>query len=387
LVATAVLLAASRYAVGTAPMNAYLYYVAKHTSAVLGWVSYDSQLEEAGTRSSNAAGIRTTLEAWRNGEPAPPNVFAVQEEGAAPLTPWESWHYRIGQTRRELEQKTGAIAKLETITIPGGDTVDERMAAIERALDTLEASTKREAGHGVMREAYQTYDTDVEAIRRTLLEGPGQQQRSFTAGLAELEADVLRVREKQLDFLTTRRTQVETRMQKETGPLVSVVHKAGLRRKLDDARKEMASAELVNGETNPALREKVQALQTQRAEAPPETLAQLDRDVQFRFSVVADCGALPSMSIFVAAMIAFPAAWRKKLIGIALGIPALYVVNILRLVCLGIIGAYTDGGPEFDFAHHYVWQGIYIVFVVAIWMLWVEVLVKPGRVARAAAAS
>jgi len=387
LIVTAVLLTASRYAVGSGAMNTYLYYVANHTATVLGWISYDSALEEAGTRRANAAGIRKTLALWRSGEEVPPSALAAQEEDAEPLTPWESWQFRIGQMLREQELKSEAIEKLKAIDLPQGDSPDERLAAVNAALNTLDESTKRQAAHGVMREAYQSFHTDVDAIRQILSSGPGAAQQSFTAGLADLEADVLAVRAKQLQFLANRLAQMNTRLQKETGPLVSVVHKAGLRRKLDDARKDMASAELVNGASNPKLRKKVEALQQLRADAPPEQLAQLDRDVQFRFQVVPDCGALPSMSIFVAAMVAFPAAWRKKLIGIALGLPALYAVNIIRLVCLGIVGAYTDGGPAFDFAHHYVWQGIYIVFVVAIWMLWVEVFVKPGRMVRAAAAS
>ncbi|MCL4219007.1 MAG: exosortase H, partial [Candidatus Hydrogenedentes bacterium] len=63
---------------------------------------------------------------------------------------------------------------------------------------------------------------------------------------------------------------------------------------------------------------------------------------------------------------------RKRLLGIMLGVPALYIINILRLTCLALLGAWDDGGEWFDFAHHYVWQGIYLVFVVGIWLLWVE---------------
>ena len=387
LIVTAVLLTASRYAVGSAGMNTYLYYVARHTTMVLGWISYHSALEEAGTRSPNAAGMRKTLELWRNGEEVPPATLTLREDDPEPLTAWESWQYRIGQMLREREHKAGAIERLKALRLPQGDSPDARLAALNHALATLEESTQRQAAHGVMREAYQAFHTDIDAVRNTLASGPGEERQSFTAGLADLEADVLAMRTRQLEFLTNRHRQMETRLQKDTGPLVTVVHTAGLQRKLDDARKAMAEAELVNGASNPVLRNRVETLQQQRAEAPPDQLAQLDRNVQFRFSVVPDCGALPSMSIFVAAMVAFPAAWRKKVVGILLGLPALYVVNVIRLVCLGIIGAYTDGGPVFDFAHHYVWQGIYIVFVVAIWMLWVELLVKPGRMVRATAAS
>ena len=85
-------------------------------------------------------------------------------------------------------------------------------------------------------------------------------------------------------------------------------------------------------------------------------------------------------------MLAFPTRWWKRFVGIAAGVPLLYAINVVRLVCLGLIGAYDETQEIFDFAHHYVWQGIYIIFVVAIWMVWVEVLVKPGRRIRSASA-
>lgn len=102
---------------------------------------------------------------------------------------------------------------------------------------------------------------------------------------------------------------------------------------------------------------------------------------QFGFHVVPDCGALPSMSIFLAAVLAFPAAWWKRLAGSVVGLAVLYGVNIVRLATLGYIGAIdaSPGRKWFTFAHEYVWQGVFIVFVVAVWMLWVELLVRPRR--------
>jgi exosortase/archaeosortase family protein len=60
----------------------------------------------------------------------------------------------------------------------------------------------------------------------------------------------------------------------------------------------------------------------------------------------------------------------------AVGIPLLYGINTLRLTVLAVIGAWDRGGAIFKFAHEYVWQGIYIIFVVIVWLGWVELLVK-----------
>jgi exosortase/archaeosortase family protein len=87
------------------------------------------------------------------------------------------------------------------------------------------------------------------------------------------------------------------------------------------------------------------------------------------------------MSIFLAAVLAFPTGLVPRAIGAVGGLAALYVINILRLATLGIIGAMdaSPGQKWFNFIHEYVWQGIFIVFVVAVWMLWIEFVVKGRR--------
>jgi len=92
----------------------------------------------------------------------------------------------------------------------------------------------------------------------------------------------------------------------------------------------------------------------------------------FTFIVVASCGAIEVMAIFLAALLAFPASWGHRAWGVALGLPLLYLVNILRLVCLACLGAIDQSGAWFDFVHEYVWQAGYVIFVVIVWMAWAE---------------
>ena len=84
------------------------------------------------------------------------------------------------------------------------------------------------------------------------------------------------------------------------------------------------------------------------------------RNVQFTFQVVPDCGAIPSISIFLAAVLAFPTLLVYRLIGVVAGTGILYTINIARLSTLAYIGAIDreSGGKWFSFAHEYVWQGI-----------------------------
>ncbi len=74
------------------------------------------------------------------------------------------------------------------------------------------------------------------------------------------------------------------------------------------------------------------------------------------------------------------ASWRKRSIGLLAGLPLLYIVNVVRLVCLAFIGAYAENTEVFEFAHQYVWQTLYILIVVGVWLLWVELVVRPGAV-------
>jgi archaeosortase B (VPXXXP-CTERM-specific) len=97
----------------------------------------------------------------------------------------------------------------------------------------------------------------------------------------------------------------------------------------------------------------------------------------FSVEVVGECTGLYEMLIFLAAMIAYPASWRKKLIGAGLGIPFLYVINIIRMVVITAVGNWS---PEtFEFLHLYFWQVAMILIIVATWVLWIEKVVHRER--------
>ncbi len=104
-------------------------------------------------------------------------------------------------------------------------------------------------------------------------------------------------------------------------------------------------------------------------------------DREFSFRIVPDCGAIPSMAIYLSAVLAFPVRWRKRIIGVVGGLATLYAINIARLVVLAFVGAY-DPTPEqkwFTFIHEYVWQSIFLLFVVSVWLAWIELIVKPRQ--------
>lgn len=167
------------------------------------------------------------------------------------------------------------------------------------------------------------------------------------------------------------------------GPQVNFVLSPGLQHRvaaLESALSLSVSAEENGPETEAereALNDQLQALRAEMASSSGDpALRRAQRGRFFTFIVVPECGAIEIMAIFFAAVLAFPAPWRRSLLGLGVGLPIMYLVNILRLVCLAFIGALDTSGQWFQFVHEYVWQAVYVIFVVVVWIAWVEFVVK-----------
>lgn len=101
----------------------------------------------------------------------------------------------------------------------------------------------------------------------------------------------------------------------------------------------------------------------------------------FSAEIITECTAIFPIMIFLAAVIAYPSGWKKKLWGIVLGVPAILFVNLIRLVTLFYIGYWFPS--VFEAAHLLVWQSLIIFFAVLFWLIWVELFVHRGQVQHA----
>jgi exosortase H (IPTLxxWG-CTERM-specific) len=88
-------------------------------------------------------------------------------------------------------------------------------------------------------------------------------------------------------------------------------------------------------------------------------------------SIREECNAIPAIFIFVAAVLAFPASWKKKALGIALGFPAIFAVNTVRVVTLYYAAKYLSR-DLFEALHLYVWQALVIIFAIFTWIFWAD---------------
>jgi archaeosortase B (VPXXXP-CTERM-specific) len=94
----------------------------------------------------------------------------------------------------------------------------------------------------------------------------------------------------------------------------------------------------------------------------------------FAVEIIEECTGLYEMLIYSAAVLAFPTTLVKKGIGIALGVPILYAVNVARIAFLVWVGRYYP--DTFDFMHLYFWQATLILMITSVWLLWIFKVVR-----------
>src|SRR5438128_8308669 len=92
----------------------------------------------------------------------------------------------------------------------------------------------------------------------------------------------------------------------------------------------------------------------------------------FAVSIEAGCNGVEASIVLIAAMLAFPAPWRRKLIGLGIGVIAVQGLNIIRVISLFYLGQWSF--DVFEFAHLYVWQALIMLDVLIVWLLWVRTL-------------
>ncbi len=90
------------------------------------------------------------------------------------------------------------------------------------------------------------------------------------------------------------------------------------------------------------------------------------------------CLALNLKAMYVALVVAYPVEVRKKLVGVAFGLPVIFVANYIRLILTGV-AADSLSRSAFTFAHDYMFM-IFMVFVVLlVWVAWLEWVRRHAR--------
>jgi exosortase H (IPTLxxWG-CTERM-specific) len=96
----------------------------------------------------------------------------------------------------------------------------------------------------------------------------------------------------------------------------------------------------------------------------------------FGVSIEPGCNGVEAFIVLCAALIAFPSSWLHKAWGLVVGFVAIQALNVVRVISLFYLGQWNK--DVFDFAHHYLWQGLIMLDVLAVWLLWIRVAAPLG---------
>lgn len=99
--------------------------------------------------------------------------------------------------------------------------------------------------------------------------------------------------------------------------------------------------------------------------------------------VIAECTGLYTSIIYFSIIGAYPARVHEKLIGLVIGVPAIHILNLARMVFISLVLYHRR--ELFDFFHGYLWQVSFVIFMLLLVILWMGKIVKRGAPSGAAA--
>ena len=99
--------------------------------------------------------------------------------------------------------------------------------------------------------------------------------------------------------------------------------------------------------------------------------------------IVAGCNGVEAVLILVSAVLAFPAPWKHKLAGIAIGFGAIQALNLVRIISLYYLQRWNH--VWFEWFHLYLWQALIILDALVFWLIWLRWLPPPPSEPPAAA--
>jgi exosortase H (IPTLxxWG-CTERM-specific) len=92
------------------------------------------------------------------------------------------------------------------------------------------------------------------------------------------------------------------------------------------------------------------------------------RSARFAVNIENGCNGVETALLFGAAVLAFPAPWRRRLLGLVAGFVAIQAINLVRVVSLFWIGAHRPS--LFSSSHTVLWQSIVVLCGVLLFLAW-----------------
>jgi exosortase H (IPTLxxWG-CTERM-specific) len=92
------------------------------------------------------------------------------------------------------------------------------------------------------------------------------------------------------------------------------------------------------------------------------------RSARFGVNIENGCNGVETALLFASAVLAFPAPWRRRLVGLIVGFAAIQALNLIRVVSLFWIGEHRPA--LFSSSHTVLWQSIVVLFGVVLFLIW-----------------
>ncbi len=90
----------------------------------------------------------------------------------------------------------------------------------------------------------------------------------------------------------------------------------------------------------------------------------------FTMGIRRGCDGIEPAWLVCAAMLAFPAPWRKQLLGMVVATAILQLLNLVRILTLYVIGVYLPS--FFNSAHLELWPTLFILAAILLFLRWKE---------------
>jgi len=97
-----------------------------------------------------------------------------------------------------------------------------------------------------------------------------------------------------------------------------------------------------------------------------------DRTTGFGVRIERGCNGVEALIILFAAIFAFPAPLKNKVIGFVIGFIAIQGLNLVRIVSLFYMGQWNQ--VAFEWFHLYLWQALIIMDALVVWLIWLRSL-------------
>jgi exosortase H (IPTLxxWG-CTERM-specific) len=95
-------------------------------------------------------------------------------------------------------------------------------------------------------------------------------------------------------------------------------------------------------------------------------------DNGFAVSIEPGCNGIEASIVLIAAILAFPAPWKHKLIGLLAGLTAIQALNLARIISLFYLGQWNMA--VFEWAHLYLWQALIMLDALVVFVVWVRLI-------------